>query len=109
MLSIFLAGFSCQDGKPTGEPDKVVENVSGTLHYSAEDKTWYIYYYFPGTIDSVDIYLIKKMQDKNFPFEEGKKVRVSGSCYQTTDVSFSVFAGTTVYYIIVTNLLEEIE
>jgi uncharacterized protein (UPF0128 family) len=96
------------DLNPTepGEPDKTIENVTGTLHYFDEAKMWGIYYYYPGTIDSVDTYLIKET-DKDFNFEEGKKVTVSGACYRVEEPPFPLTGGQTVYYIIVTKLTYE--
>jgi hypothetical protein len=88
-----------------GEPDKTIENVTGILHYSSEMEMWEIQYGYPGTIDSVDVYLIKETNE-DFHFEEGKKVTVSGSCY-FAEVSYPVPVGTTVYYITITNLTYE--
>ncbi|MDR1202165.1 MAG: hypothetical protein LBL58_11150 [Tannerellaceae bacterium] len=96
--------FSCQD--EMGEPDKTIENVTGTLRYYNEADIWAIHYYYPGTIDSADLYLIKDTNN-DFSFEEGKKVTVSGSCYLLEEESFSVPVGTTVYYIIITDLTYE--
>jgi hypothetical protein len=94
--------FSCLEtgSDEMGEPDKTIENVSGTLHYFNEIKMWGIQYYYPGTIDSMDTYLIKEA-NKDFHFEEGKKVRVSGSCYLVEEAPFPVLGGETVYYIII--------
>jgi hypothetical protein len=102
--------FSCQKDSPDeiwGEPDKTIENVTGILYYSSEMKMWQIQYVYPGTIDSVDVYLIKETT-KDFHFEEGKKVTASGYCYLAEMPSSSpVVVGTTVYYIITTNLAYE--
>jgi hypothetical protein len=89
-----------------GPPDKTLENVTGTLHYFDEMKMWGIYYSIPGVVfnDRDDIYLIKEI-NTDFPFEEGKNVIVSGHCYLAGEVPFTVFAGETVYYISVTNLI----
>jgi hypothetical protein len=86
-----------------GEPDMTIENVTGRLHYSSELKMWEIQYYYPGSIDSVDIYLIKEGKDY---FEEGKEVTVSGFCY-LTEVPLPAIGGMTYYYIIITNLTYE--
>ena len=118
MLSIILAGFSCQDDKPTGEPDKVVVNVSGTLHYYKDVKKWAVHYNYhddhPGVMDdpSGDIYLIVKTPKVDFSFEEGKRVLISGKCYRIppSDI-LSIFGpglgGIDHYYIMDTNLTDE--
>jgi hypothetical protein len=85
------------------EPDMTIENREGFLHYSKDAKMWSIQYGYPGTIDSMDIYLIKET-DTDFPFEEGKRVMVSGSCYLAEKGLLTVPVGTTVYYIVTTNL-----
>jgi hypothetical protein len=103
-----LIGFSCKEndsGKISDEPDKIIEDITGILYYSNECKIWGIRYGYPGTIDKVDIYLIKN-SDVNFHFEENKKVKVSGYCY-LTDALFPVPAGTIVYHTIITNLTYE--
>lgn len=115
-ISILLSPlcFGC-DGENstaiTGDPDKTVENTSGTLHYYDAIKMWGVYYIIPGTIDSGEIYLITEMPDNKFSFEEGKQVLMSGSCYKissrevldlTTNITFP--AGIDLYYIKVTNL-----
>jgi hypothetical protein len=83
-----------------GEPDMTIENRTGRLHYSDELKMWEIQYGYPGSIDSVDIYLIKEGKDY---FEEGKEVTVSGFCYRT-EVPLPAIGGMTYYYIVITNL-----
>jgi hypothetical protein len=103
LLCALFVGVSCLDNVPgMREPDKTIENVTGILHYSNEMGMWGIHYGYPGTIDRVDLYLIKET-DEDFHFEEGEKVTVSGSCY-LAEAPFPVPAGTTVYYIITTNL-----
>jgi hypothetical protein len=103
-----LIGFSCQKNITTeisGEPDKTIKDITGILCYSNESKMWGVRYGYPGTIDNVDIYLIKNSAE-NFHFVENKKVKISGDCY-LTDALFPVPAGTTVYYIIIANLAYE--
>jgi hypothetical protein len=121
-----LIGFSCQKNdlsqlsdepnstvediagepdKTIEAPDKTIEHLTGTLYYSNEAKTWGIRYSYPGTIDNVDIYLIKNV-DEHFQFEENKKVKVSGYAY-LTDALFPVPAGTTVYSTVITDLTYE--
>ncbi|MDR0748248.1 MAG: hypothetical protein LBF62_01595, partial [Tannerellaceae bacterium] len=81
--------------------------VTGILHYSDEMKMWGIHeIYDPGTRfnEGVNIYLIKETT-KAFTFEEGKSVKVSGSCY-LAETSFPVPEGATVYSIIITDLTE---
>jgi hypothetical protein len=83
-----------------GEPDMTIENVTGRLHYYDEIKMWGIEYGYPGSIDSVDIYLIKEGKDY---FEEGKEVTVSGFCYRT-EGPLPAIGGLTYYYIVITKL-----
>jgi hypothetical protein len=83
-----------------GEPDMTIENRTGRLHYYDEIKMWGIEYGYPGSIDSVDIYLIKEGKDY---FEEGKEVTVSGFCYRT-EGPLPAIGGLTYYYIVITNL-----
>jgi hypothetical protein len=104
LCSLFFV-FSCRENeacKIPGEPDKIIEDITGILHYLNEYETWYIRCGYPGTIDNVDIYLVKN-QDKDFHFGENKKVKVSGYCY-LTDELFPVPAGTIVYHTIITGL-----
>jgi len=113
VLCALLACFSCQKEETliglTGKPDKVIENVSGRLSYLKELEIWVVTYYIPETIDSAESYLIVKMPDRKFPFEESKQVLVSGSCYKIprqrlADKGIFYPAGEEYYYIKVTKL-----
>ena len=91
------------------EPDMVIKNTSGTLFFHKELKMWYVSRPFPGTNDSHDNYLIAEKPNKNFLFEEGKQVSVSGFCYYIPrlilmDIDYFYPAGTEYYYIKVTDL-----
>ena len=113
-LCVILACVSCQKQDNilidlTGESDKVVKNTSGTLYHNKELKKWAVRVYFPGTIDSVDNYIITEMPDTKFTFVEGKQVSVSGFCYHIqsqilADKGIYYPAGTEYYYIKVTDL-----
>ena len=115
-LCVMLAYFSCKKDNGfiidiTGEPDRVIENVSGILCYNNAFKTWMVSYHIPGTIDSVEEYVIAEMPESKFPFEEGKQVTVSGYCYKIPkdivvekNKGMDFIAGTTHYYIKVTDL-----
>ena len=121
-LCVILLCFSCKkdDIVPilidiTGEPDMVIENVTGRLYYNKDFKMWLVNYGIPGTHDSVDHYVIVEMPDGKFSFEEGKKATVSGLCYKIPNSVYFDFlekrygvvryvAGTTYYYIKVTDL-----
>ena len=113
-LCAIITCFSCQKDKPlidlSGEPDKVIENAPGTLHYNKDVKGWYISNSIPGTIDSMDNYLIAEMPDKKFPFEEGKQVLFSGFCYHVPRYIFDYnrdiygLGGVEWYYIKITYL-----
>jgi hypothetical protein len=111
VLCVFLSCSKSEDAfELKGEPDKVLENITGTLHYSLEDKIWFIHYAYPETIDSADEYLIKEMPNGDFPLEEGAKVRVSGLCYLTNPeypVLGGALGGHTYYYIFITELKYE--
>jgi hypothetical protein len=61
----------------------------------------------PGTIDSVDIYLLNDFDPGNTPADARLKVKISGKAYEATDDLFPVHAGTTVYRIVITNLIYE--
>ena len=92
----------------SGEPDKVIENVPGTMFYHKELKAWYVRHSIPGSIDSVDNYLIAEMPVGQFPFEEGKQVVISGFCYRIpdrilADKGIDYPAGIEYYYIKVSN------
>ena len=93
----------------SGEPDKVIENVLGALYYHKELKAWYVRHSIPGSIDSVDSYLIAEMPVRKFPFEEGKQVVISGFCYRIPDrilanKGVEYPAGEEYYYIKVTSI-----
>ena len=91
VLCIILTCFSCKKDDEdayetilidiTGEPDKVIENVTGTLYYDKAFKMWEVYDHFLDTIYA-GVYLIVEMPDSNFSFNEGKEVTVSGLCYE---------------------------
>ena len=113
VLCVIFLWFSCHKDKLlidlSGEPDKVIENTSGTLSYSKEFKSWKVINPIPGTHDSIDVYLIVEMHDRKFPFEEGKQVLVSGLCYSIpysilVDKGIEYPAGVECYYIKVTDL-----
>ena len=113
LLCVLPLVFSCRENPSNEmrEPDKTIENVSGTLHYYNEMKMWGIYY--TGHIkivvnDGGDLYLIKET-NKDLHFEEGKKVTISGSCYlaELAEDPLPVPAGTMVYYTLITNLTYE--
>ena len=117
MSCLFLFCFSCENETIledffkdlAEEPDKVIENISGTLEYHKEMKMWGIMYHIQGTIDAVDIYLIGENPDKDFKFEKGKQVTLCGDCYKlphdivnyyVTEKGMSEYpAGTNFYYI----------
>ena len=121
MSCLFLFCFSCENEtilddfskNLTEEPDKVIENVSGTLEYYKEMEMWGISYHIPETIDAIDIYLIGENPDKDFKYEKGKQVTLSGNCYKlpynivhyyVTEKGMSVHpAGTDFYYIKITD------
>jgi hypothetical protein len=96
-------------GKASSDPDMVIEDRSGTLYYSNGLEMWAVRYAYPGTIDSVDDYLMPNFKnEKNFPIDiwPGPKVRISGSCYRTNDL-FPLPAGYTAYYIDLTDFIYE--
>ena len=112
-LCVILACFSCKKDNLlidlTGESDKTIKNTPGTLGYSEDFKMWRVRHSIPGTIDSVDIYLITEMPDRKFTFEEGKQVSVSGFCYRISsqvlaDKGIEYPAGIECFYIKVTDI-----
>jgi len=61
--------FSCKNDKYLDidlpdRPEKVIENTPGRLFYSKDIKGWYISCTVPGTIDSIDNYIIAEILDK---------------------------------------------
>ena len=107
--------FSCQNANNDINidlPDKVIKNMPGTLRYNKDEeeiKGWYISSPIPGTIDSIDCYLIAEISDKEIQFEEGKQVLVSGFCYHIpghifADKDLYGLAGLEWYYIKITDL-----
>jgi len=121
VLCALLACFSCQKEvflidiidtfliELSGKPDKVIKNTHGNLYYDPVLNVWGIIYGIPGTHDSADIYIIAKMPDRKFSFEERKEVMVSGSCYRIpwqklAEKGRELLAGTECYYIEVTNI-----
>ena len=105
-LCVILLCVSC---KKDEKPDKVIENVSGTLHYREEFKMWYVIYGIPGSVDAHEIYFILKMPGIKFPFEEYKQVTISGYCYKVPEsdlekISHDFLMGTEYYYIKITDL-----
>ena len=107
-LSVILTFFSCSDEKP----DNIIYDVSGTLFYFTKLKLWAVHCAVPGTIDCVDIFVIEKIHDKNFLFEEGKQISFSGICYwipfsTLADKGIELLAGRECYYIKITDLKYE--
>ena len=96
------------------EPDKIIEDLIGTLRYDEKLNLWTVNHFISGTIDSIERYLIVDMANNKFSFEEEKQVRVSGFCYKIpadiildlavkNDVVFP--AGMELYYIEITNMI----
>jgi hypothetical protein len=113
-LFVFLAGTSCGDedyfdeSKMQREPDMVIADRSGSLHYRKDAQMWAVSYHYPGTIDSVDDYLIPGFKnEKKFPTDVWPmpSVRISGSCHRTDE--FFIPAGYEDYYIEITELVYE--
>jgi hypothetical protein len=79
---IFLAGTACKDtefdeSKIQDAPDMVIEDRSGFLFYLDNVKMWAVQYGYPGTIDSVDTYLIAKFKnEKNLPVDVSQRPKV---------------------------------
>ena len=102
--------FKALDIDLSEKPDKVIENTPGRLFYSKDIKGWYISSRIPGTIDSIDSYIIAEIPDKKFSFEEGKQVSVSGFCYHIPRDKFDYnkdlygLGGVEWYYIKITYL-----
>ena len=96
------------------EPDKVIEDISGTLQYYKALKTWGVRHHIPETHDSVDIYLIGEKPNNDFKFEVGKQVTLSADGYKMPNEIINYFesekglpeapAGTEYYYINVVDL-----
>ena len=128
VLCVIVVGFSCQNEEEfsftdeyqkyitTAQPDKIIVNMSGILHYYQGLDIWSISHFFDGTIDAADNYLIVEMPDVTYSFEEGKEVSVSGVCYKMPsqtlldlakkkDITFP--AGMESYYIKVTELNDD--
>ena len=111
-LCVILLCFSCKDDIFSGTPDKVIENISGTLRYHNEFKMWYVSYHFPETIDSTDRYLIIRSPYSKFSFKEkeGELVTISGYCYEVPQSDMEkrgmnyIVGGRTYYYIKITDL-----
>ena len=115
-LYLILACFACEKllVDISGEPDMVVENRLGLLHFFDDDyKKWGVRYHYPDTHDNVDWYIIVDMNDRNFPFSELKEdwteVSVSGFCYRIPDnilheKGIPLLGGMKHYYIKVTEL-----
>jgi hypothetical protein len=111
-LFIFLAGTSCGNDElemvnELDAPEKIIKNVPGRLHYRSDAQMWAVNYFFPGTIDCVDDYLMPEFQnERNYPTDiyPWPNVRISGSCHQTYDFEHTGF-GLNVYYIDITDFV----
>jgi hypothetical protein len=109
-FSALSSGCEEEDSITDKDPDKIIESTSGVLHYHEGMKMWSVHHVIPGTIDSVEIYLMTEIPDVKFSFDEGKQVSLSGSCYKIApqellDLAIAAPAGTELYYIKVTNLI----
>ena len=118
-LMLLVACFSCKKHlliDITGEPDMVIENMSGTLYYDKDGfkilKMWYV-----SPLPENDTghnwrnrYFIAEMPDKKFPLMEAKQVLISGLCYYIPYDAFGFPEGLDVmlayvpYYIKITNI-----
>jgi hypothetical protein len=115
LWGILIAGIGCGDQLDgsdinpdgLGEPDKVIENVTGMLYYVEVINQWAIQYHFPETIDSVDLYLLNDFDAGDTPTDAMVRVKISGRCYKSTETLAPVPAGTNVYRIVITDLIYE--
>ena len=107
IMCVILVCFSCKkEEKPIGTPDKVIENITGSLWYYEELKMWTVRYHIQGTIDAAEEYLFSGMPQT---FKEGRQVTISGYCYEIPKYiiiksGVDMFGGTTYYYIKITDL-----
>jgi hypothetical protein len=83
--------------------DAAACTVRGILHYNSSSERWEINYVQPGTIDAVDVYVVKKYKITS-PENYRKEVEATGSCYPSDEKS--PLGGHTVYYINVESLKE---
>ncbi|MDR1257798.1 MAG: hypothetical protein LBK65_00760 [Tannerellaceae bacterium] len=81
----------------TGE-GRPVSGLTGRLSYYLSYQMWGIEYAYPGSIDAVDIYLIKDGIDDELPVYTSVPVTFSGDSYPT-NIWLPWAAGTTVYYL----------
>jgi hypothetical protein len=95
---------SCDDNKGAEEPGITlagegthIAGLTGRLYYSSYYKMWVAKYAYPGTIDSVDEYLIIDGIDDEVPTNTSISVTFSGDYYQSG--LGSAVAGRTIYYI----------
>jgi hypothetical protein len=75
------------------------------LSYNSELNRWEIRKGYPGTIDSVDIYVVSGYE-VTYSKDVRAEVQAIGCCYQA-DEQIGVPAGRTIYYIYVTDLINE--
>jgi hypothetical protein len=99
-----LCCLSCDTRAAAERPaDATACTVAGTLHYDASGQRWEIDYVRPGTMDAVDVYVVKKYEVR-FAEDSRKEVRATGYCYLSDEKPS--LAGHTVYCIDVTSLEE---
>jgi hypothetical protein len=89
---------SCDDKQITlvGESTHIT-NLTGILSYYQNHKMWGVQYFYPGSIDAVDVYLIIDGINDELPTNTSISVTFSGDYYQSG--IGSAVAGRTIYYI----------
>ncbi|MDR2232600.1 MAG: hypothetical protein LBE56_05680 [Tannerella sp.] len=78
-------------------------SVSGILQYDNYSSDWEIYYHYPNTYDSVDIYKIKGYKI-NKPKNEKFNVEATGNCWLQKEKT-GIPVGTTFYNLEIKSLI----
>jgi hypothetical protein len=94
LSTIACGGDTLGDGQKQepGDPDKVVKDTWGTLHYLASLQLWAV------NDDVSAVYILKDFDGGELPTDALLRGRLSGKCYLTTDHLLRVADGTAVYY-----------
>lgn len=75
------------------------QDLVGTIRYDKELKLWYIYFFYPGSIDAVDAFIPSPSELPDELKQEDLRVVFSGSAYQVKIDREVLFGGWKDYYI----------
>ena len=96
--------FPIEESWDQGQNIKTYQNLKGEMRFDKELKLWYIQFFYPGSIDSVDAFFPSPSELADDFKEEGLVVIFSGKAYQVEIDREVKFGGWEDYYIKLDNI-----